>query len=51
MEVQIITVLEVIHKKRQLPGGQNNTTESTFTTLLRLNPIHREMHIETLMLV
>ena len=33
MEVQIImTVLEVIHEKSQHPGGQNNTTESTFTT-------------------
>lgn len=37
MEVQIImTVLEVIHKKRQHPGGQNNTTESTFTTFVQI---------------
>jgi hypothetical protein len=36
MEVQIImTVLEVIHKKQQHAGGQNNTTEPTFTAFVQ----------------
>lgn len=51
MEVQIImTVLEVIHEKSQHPGGQNNTTESTFTTFVQDQIQYvGKIHIETLM--
>ena len=53
MEVQIIrTVLEVIHEKSQHPGGQNNTTESTFTTSVqdRIQYVGK-IHIETLNII
>lgn len=50
MEVRIImTVLEVIHKKHQSPGGQNNTTKLIFTAFVQ-NEIQYtgKMHTETL---